>query len=124
MSEKQLDRSQIASLAVDLRRFGAAHRMRAIRAVIHPGALDPAVHDARILTRRQVRLIVDSARKNVGASIRRARFQPVLQRGAGLFRDLELNRTVRLVLDNRIVSLGGIAATPRGRSRRQSGEFV
>jgi hypothetical protein len=28
------------------------------------------------------------------------RFQPVSQRGAGLFRDLKLNRTVGLVLDN------------------------
>jgi hypothetical protein len=51
MSEKQLDRSQIASLAVDLRRFGAAYRMRAKGAAVHPGALDQAVHDARVLAR-------------------------------------------------------------------------
>ena len=49
--EKQLDRSQITGLAVDLRRLGAAHRMRAVGAAVHPGPLDPAVHDARVLAR-------------------------------------------------------------------------
>jgi hypothetical protein len=34
--EKQLDRSQIAGLAVDLRRLGAAYRMRAVGAPVHP----------------------------------------------------------------------------------------
>ena len=43
---------------------------------------------------------MDSARKDVGASICRSHVQPVLQRGAGLLRDLELNRTAGLVLDN------------------------
>src|SRR5580704_2996532 len=66
MSEKQLNCSQIAGLAVDLRRLGAAHRVRAIRAAVHPGTLDPTVHDARVLARRYVRLIVDSAWKYVG----------------------------------------------------------
>ncbi len=85
--EKQLDRSQIAGLAVDLRRLGAAHRVRAILAAVHPGALDPTVHDSCVLARR-------------GASTCGARFQPVLQRGAGLLRDLKLNRTASLVLDD------------------------
>jgi hypothetical protein len=53
------------------------------------------------MARRHMRLIVDAARKHAGASIYRARFQPVLQRGASLFRDLELDRTAGLVLDNR-----------------------
>ena len=48
-----------------------------------------------------MRLAVDAARKDVGASIQRAHDQPVLQRGAGLFGDLKLNRTAGLVLDNR-----------------------
>ena len=51
VSEKQLDRSQIAGLAVDLRRLGAAHRMGAVGAAVHLGPLDPAVHDARVLAR-------------------------------------------------------------------------
>jgi hypothetical protein len=95
VSEKQLDRSQIPCLAVDLRRLGAAHRMRAVGAAVHPRA------HARVLARGHMRLIVDSAREEVGALICAARFQPVLQRGAGLFRDLELDRTAGLVLDNR-----------------------
>jgi hypothetical protein len=65
--EKQLDRSKIASLAIDLRRLGAPHRMRAISAAVHPGALDPAARDARVLVRCHVSLIMDSARKDVGA---------------------------------------------------------
>jgi hypothetical protein len=101
MSEKQLNCSQIAGLAVDLRRLGAAHRVHAIRAAVHPGTLDPTVHNARVLARRHVRLIVDSAWKYVGGSICGARFQQVFQRGAGLFRDLELDRTAGLVLDDR-----------------------
>jgi hypothetical protein len=36
VSEKQLDRSKIASLAIDLRRIGAPHRMCAISAAVHP----------------------------------------------------------------------------------------
>ncbi len=46
-------------------------------------------------------LVVDAARKDVGASMCGAHVQPVLQRGSGLFRDLKLNRTAGLVLDNR-----------------------
>src|SRR6516225_5720193 len=101
MSEKQLDRSQIAGLAVNLRRLGAAQRMRAIGRAIHPCTLDPAVHDAGVLASRQMGLVVDAARKDVGASIWRTHDQPVLQRGSGLFRDLKLNRTAGLVLDDR-----------------------
>src|SRR5208282_5413414 len=78
VSEKQLNRSQIAGLAVDLRRLGAAHRMRAVGAAVHPGALDPAMHYARVLARCHMRLIMDSARKDVGAPICRSRVQPVL----------------------------------------------
>src|SRR5271165_1578563 len=101
MSEKQLDRSQIAGLPVDLRRLCAAYRVRAVGGTVHPGALDPAVNDARVLASRQMGLVVDAAREDVGASICRAHVQPVLQRGSGLFRDLELNRTAGLMLDNR-----------------------
>lgn len=48
-----------------------------------------------------MRLVVDAARKDIGASIWRAHDQPALRRGAGLFGDLKLNRTAGLVLDNR-----------------------
>lgn len=100
MSEEQLDRSQIAGLTVDLRRLGTAHRMRAIGAAVRPGALDPALHDTGVLAGCHMRLIVDSARKNVGASIDRSQVQPVLQRCARLLGDLELHWTASLVLDN------------------------
>jgi hypothetical protein len=64
------------------------------------GALDPAMHDARVLARCHMRLIMESARKDVGASVCRSRVQPVLQRGASLLRDFELNRTAGLALDD------------------------
>jgi hypothetical protein len=48
-----------------------------------------------------MRLSVDAAWEDIGASICRSHVQPFLQRGSGLFRDLELNRTAGLVLDNR-----------------------
>jgi hypothetical protein len=53
-----------------------------------------------VLARAQMRLAVDSARKDAQTSICGTRCQPVLQRGAGLFRDFELDRTASLVLDN------------------------
>ena len=46
-------------------------------------------------------LIVNAARKDVGASICRAQVQPVVKRRSRLFGDLKLDRTTRLVLDNR-----------------------
>src|SRR6185437_4013278 len=48
MSEKQLDRSQVTGLTVDLRRLGATQRVCAISAAVHSRALDPAMHDARV----------------------------------------------------------------------------
>ena len=98
---KELDRSQIAGLAVDLRGLGAAQRVRAVSRAVHPGAVDPAMHDARVLPGRQMWLVVDAARKDIEASICRAHVQPVLQRGSGLFRDLKLNGSAGLMLDNR-----------------------
>lgn len=65
-SEKQLDRTQVAGLAVDLRRLGATQRVCAIGAAVHSRALDPAVHYARVLASRQIGLVVDSAWKDVG----------------------------------------------------------
>jgi hypothetical protein len=55
----------------------------------------------RILASRYMGLIVDAAGEDIGPAICRAHGQPVLQRGSGLFRDLELNRTAGLVLDDR-----------------------
>ena len=59
------------------------------------------MHDARILASRHMRLSRDATRKDVRAAIHWARAQPVLQRGSGQFRDLELNRMAGLVLDDR-----------------------
>ena len=84
-----------------LRRLGATQRVRAVGRAFHPGALDPAVRYARVLARRMGKAVGDSAWKDVGASICGARVQPVLQRGSGLFHDLELNRPAGLLLDNR-----------------------
>ena len=56
--EKQLNRSQIAGLAVDLRRLGAAHRMRAVGAAVHPGAeleLVPTLADKGLEKKRSAR---------------------------------------------------------------------
>jgi hypothetical protein len=66
VSEKQPDRSEISGLAVNLRRLGAAHRMRAVGTAVHPGALDPAMHDAGVLARRDMRLIVSAVGRRRG----------------------------------------------------------
>lgn len=59
------------------------------------------MHDARVLTRREVRPVVDAAGKGVGASILLSRVQPLLQRNSRLLHDLELNWTAGFMLDNR-----------------------
>ena len=75
------------------------------------------MHDSRILARRQMRLSVDAARKDIGASICRSHVQPFLQRGSGLFRDLELKRRAGLVLDDRrsisYATAGGDVVDPK-----------
>jgi hypothetical protein len=71
--------------------------------------LDPEIADRALnlsvekqLDRSQISmgLVVDAARKDEGVSIWRALVQPVLRRSSGLFRDLKLNRTAGLVLDD------------------------
>ena len=59
------------------------------------------MHDARVLARREMRLVVDPARKDVWASIRLSRVQPLLQRNPRLLHDFELNWTAGFMLDNR-----------------------
>jgi hypothetical protein len=54
--KQQLNGSEIASLLLNLRCLGAPHRMRAISRAIETGALDPAMDDAGVLSRRDVRL--------------------------------------------------------------------
>jgi hypothetical protein len=53
--KRQLNGSEIASLLVDLSRLGAPHRMRSISRAIETGALDRAMDDAGVLSRRDVR---------------------------------------------------------------------
>ena len=74
--------------------------MRAVGAAVHPGALDPS--RARCVRIGALSHEVDYGlgSKDVGTPIRRSRVQPVLQRGASLLRDFELNRAAGLALDD------------------------
>ena len=73
VSEKQLDCSQIAGLAVDLRRLSSTQRMRAVGPPVHSGAFDPAIHDACVLASRQMGLVVDGSERQRGLELAGAR---------------------------------------------------
>jgi hypothetical protein len=52
MTEQKLNGAQIFGLAIDLRNLRATQRMSSERTVVQGYALDPTVHDPRILLRR------------------------------------------------------------------------
>jgi len=65
MSKQKLDRSQVARLLVDLRRFRPAQRMCPVGGAIEPDARNPGMDDPRILSGRQVRLSSKAAREQM-----------------------------------------------------------
>jgi hypothetical protein len=59
------------------------------------------MHDTGVLPSRQMGPVVDATWKEVDASVFWALVQPILHRRSGLFRNLKLNRTAGLALDDR-----------------------
>src|SRR6185503_10053700 len=92
MPKQQLNRSQIAGLAIDLGCLRATHRMGAVGRAVESGALDPNVYDPRILPCGQVRLPWTTAGEQILATPKVALRQPVADRGPCLLGDFELNR--------------------------------
>ena len=79
MPQQQLDRSQIAGLAIDLGGLRASHRMRAVGRAIEPGILNPDVNNPRVLPRREVWLPATAAGEQTGN-----RYVPLLLPAASL----------------------------------------
>jgi len=87
VAEQKLNRSQIPRLLVYLRGLGAPHRVRPISRAIKPGLLDPSVYDACVLSRRQVRPVMNPAREKVLAGPKLSAGHPVAHRRSGLLGD-------------------------------------
>src|SRR5664279_4187455 len=75
--------------------------MRTIRGVVKAGAFYPAMNDASILARRNVRLLMDPTRKKKAPIAYFQNGQPVLDRRPGLLREFESDRSAGLFLDDR-----------------------
>jgi hypothetical protein len=65
MPEEELYGSQVARLLVNLSWLCPAHRVRAVRRTIETGALNPSMDNSRVLACRQVRSLLETARKQV-----------------------------------------------------------
>src|SRR4051794_857533 len=100
MPQQQLDRSQIAGFSIDLARLRPAHRVGAVGRAIEPCALNPGLHDPRVLTGREVRLHSKAAREKIAPAPEIDFGQPIADRGPRLLRDLELDWSPGLLLDH------------------------
>ena len=100
MSKQELDRSQVLSPAVDQRRFGSAHGVRAIGLWVKADGIDPGFDEPRILPGRQVLAGAHSARKQKSTFPMTHHFQPCFDGIAGWLRDFELDGPAGLFLDN------------------------
>src|SRR5439155_21479359 len=92
---------------VNLGRLRPPHRVRPVGGAVKPGALDPGMDDARILSYREVRLRPEAAREEVLSIPRLDLGKPGSDRGSGLFGDFELDRPARLFLND-----GGAVSDP------------
>jgi len=100
MPEQQLHRSQVAGLLVNQRRLGPPHRVRSISRAIQTGALDPAMDDSSVLSRRDMRQVTAAAREKELAARWPTIGKPIADRRPSLLGDLELDRPVGLLLNN------------------------
>jgi hypothetical protein len=96
MAKEELYGSQFTRLLVNLSRLCPAHRVRAVRRTIEPGAPNPLIDDARVLACRVVRLRAETAREQVRTSCGAEVGQPIFDSASGLLGDFELNRSARL----------------------------
>ena len=65
VSKRQLNRSQVPRLLVDLGRFRTPHRVSAIGGAVQSGARDPGMDDPSILSCREVRVRPEAAREEI-----------------------------------------------------------
>ena len=94
--EEQLYRPQVTGLLVNLRHLCSPHRVRPISRAIETGAFDPTMDGTSVLPRRDVRLVMKAARKEVLAVPWGGIGQPIADCCSGLFSDLELDRPAGL----------------------------
>jgi len=89
MTEHQLYRTEGFRPAVDQRCFGSAHRVCSIRSVVKSDGPHPAMHESRVLARREVRRGMDSSRKQKVGRSQRSCLDPTLHAIPRLLGDLD-----------------------------------
>jgi hypothetical protein len=101
MSEEELYGSQVPRLLVNLRRLGAAHRVRPVCRSIETGALNPSMDDAGVPACREVRVLPEAAREQILSPYATETGRPISDSASGLLGDFETNRSAHLLLDYR-----------------------
>jgi hypothetical protein len=86
MAKEELYGPQVTRLFVKLSRLCPAHRVRAVRRTIEPGAPNPLIDDARVLSCREVRLRAEPAREQEPTSCGTEIGQPVFDSASGFAR--------------------------------------
>ena len=107
--EQQLHDPKVLRAAVDQRGLGAPHRVRPVVGAVEPELLDPRFHNSSVLASRQMSRRSKPARKQWVLRSQPGVSDPSPDRISGLLRDLELRRTLGLLLQN---NRPGCDATP------------
>lgn len=100
VAEQELDGAQVARLLADMRRLSPSHRMCAVTLGIKADARHPPFDDPAILPRRQVRLCVHAARKQVIPFTEPATSNPCSDGLPCLIGQFELHWSAGLPLNN------------------------
>jgi hypothetical protein len=100
VTEQELNGAEVLGPAIDQRRLGPAHRVRAIRRGIKTNFLDLAVDDSRVLAGAQVRRFAEPAGEEVAVRLQSSLLDPSRDQLSGRRRDLELDRALRLLLQH------------------------
>lgn len=100
VTEQNLDRPKIAGLFINLRSLCSPHGMGAICAGVEPDGRHPSVNDPSILPCRQMLRALTAAWKQIIAAIPSNKREPRGERHLGLFGDLELYGSLRLLLND------------------------
>src|ERR1700758_3856878 len=74
--------------------------MCAVGRTVEPRTLHPGMDDASVLPGREVRLGSETAREQIAPIPEFDLRQPIMDRGPGLLRDFELDRSLCLILDH------------------------
>ena len=98
MAKEQLHGAQVLGPPINQRRLGSPHRVRPVLRWVKAKLLDPALKESGVLTRPQVRRVVDAAREQELVRSQPCELDPLLHGLTGSRCDFELHRPLGFVL--------------------------